>query len=411
MKKIIMFLIATFTSSFSILKAQGVWSPVADFPDTGRYGGISFSIGNYGYIGLGFNPYKAPQTWNKDFWQFDPSTDIWTQKANFPGKARFCPASFVIGNKAYVVTGNDSALRECVTECWQYNPVTNAWAQKANFPGSPRAYDVGFTIGGKGYVGTGSKVYQDYCKDFYAYDTATDTWTRIADFGGTARFSASGFSAGDKGYICFGEDSLFNFYTDMWEYNTATNVWTQEANYPADSVYGMSGFVVGNNIYVGAGQKYNGYCDNKFWEYNTIANSWNEESSVPLPLRCGCYSFAVGDTGYLGLGFPVDAHDNVCPRSFYKFFPDSTPPGSDTATQLSLLIYPNPFNSYCIIALPENAHPIFSLYDIIGRKIEPDITSMNSYYILNKNTLSAGMYILSVKYNSEVVNKKLIVIN
>ena len=39
---------------------------------------------------------------------------------------------------------------------WEYNPTTNSWSQKEIFPGSNRDKAVGFSINDKGYVGTGS---------------------------------------------------------------------------------------------------------------------------------------------------------------------------------------------------------------------------------------------------------------
>ena len=82
---------------------------------------------------------------------------------------------------------------------WEYDPVTNAWTQKADFGGGPREQAVGFSIGGKGYIGTGYN--GPYRQDFWEYDPATNTWTQKADFGGTARYGAVGFSIGSKGYI------------------------------------------------------------------------------------------------------------------------------------------------------------------------------------------------------------------
>ncbi len=42
------------------------------------------SIGDKGYIGTGENG----TTSFKDFWENDPATDTWTQKADFPGTVR-----------------------------------------------------------------------------------------------------------------------------------------------------------------------------------------------------------------------------------------------------------------------------------------------------------------------------------
>ena len=40
---------------------------------------------------------------------------------------------------------------------WEYDPATNAWTQKADFGGTARLDAVGFSIGSKGYIGTGKR--------------------------------------------------------------------------------------------------------------------------------------------------------------------------------------------------------------------------------------------------------------
>src|SRR6185312_1088015 len=137
--------------SLSIIASpQGTWTQKDSLPAVARGYGIGFSIGNYGYAGLGYN---SGTTYN-DFWRFDPSTNSWAIMDSFPGKARICPATFVIGHKAYVVTGVDGGINS-LNECWVYDAITNKWTRKNDFPGPARGYDVGFAIGNKGFIGMG----------------------------------------------------------------------------------------------------------------------------------------------------------------------------------------------------------------------------------------------------------------
>ena len=71
---------------------------------------------------------------------------------------------------------------------WEYDPATDTWTQKANFGGGARTGAVGFSIGTKGYVGTGIDANDLLRKDFWEYDPVTNKWTRKANFGGTARY-------------------------------------------------------------------------------------------------------------------------------------------------------------------------------------------------------------------------------
>ena len=246
-------LLSLLVLSFSLLAfSQGKWTSRDTLPDSVMFQGISgFSINGYGYMGLGDNVAGKTEDY---LWRFDPGTDSWSRKANFPGSARIAPASFVIGDKAYLVTGSVQNAGTCVTECWEYDATNNTWAQKANFPGAARTYAIGFAIDSLGYVGTGARELADFRKDFYAYHPSTNTWIQIADFGGIARSGASAFAVNGKGYVCFGQDSTIKYYGDMWEYDPVANSWTRKANIPGDTLTphaGASGFAICKNIYVG----------------------------------------------------------------------------------------------------------------------------------------------------------------
>ena len=66
----------------------------------------------------------------KDFWEFDPATNTWTQKADFGGTARLGSLGFSIGSKGYIGTGWDGVY---LKDFWEYDPTANAWTQKADF--------------------------------------------------------------------------------------------------------------------------------------------------------------------------------------------------------------------------------------------------------------------------------------
>ncbi|HTA28822.1 MAG TPA: kelch repeat-containing protein [Bacteroidia bacterium] len=305
-------------SSFAAF-SQGTWTSKDTLPDTAMVQGIpGFSIGNFGYTGLGNDEYDFAKLSDK-LWRFDPSNNSWMQMASFPGSARVAPANFVIGTKAYLVTGSVKNNGACVTECWEYNTITNNWTQKANFPGGARTYATAFAIGGKGYVGTGADETHNFYKDFYAYDTASNTWTRIADFGGIARDGDCGFAVNGKGYVCFGQDSTFKGYKDIWEYDTGSNIWTQKSD-AFNPLVGGSGFVICNNIYVGSADStryFGGSSYNEFWKYNTVSDIWVHETNIPGVSKVQGAAFAIADSGYYGFG---DDSIGGVPNVFDKFY-------------------------------------------------------------------------------------------
>src|SRR5439155_24889907 len=175
---------------------------------------VGFSIGSEGYIGTGYY-----SNYDKDFWEYDPATDVWTQKANFGGAGRQGAVGFSSGSKGYVGTGfSNFGSFHYYSDFWEYDPTANSWIEKADFRGTARDWATGFSIGSKGYIGTGH--FYDgndhYYKDFFEYDAASNTWTQKADFGGTGKAEAVGFSMGSKGYIGTGFDGSYT--NDFWEY-------------------------------------------------------------------------------------------------------------------------------------------------------------------------------------------------
>ena len=57
------------------------WARLADFPPGGRVAAAGFSLGGRIYFGTGLDPNMQAMN---DFWVYDPDTDQWTSRTNFP---------------------------------------------------------------------------------------------------------------------------------------------------------------------------------------------------------------------------------------------------------------------------------------------------------------------------------------
>ncbi len=154
-------------------QATDTWLQKASIPGPARHGGTGFSIGNKGHIGLGY--YGSPSgTSLNDFYEWDQATDTWTTMPPYPGGIRYLAVSFSIGNKGYVGTGTyyyenppGSIYNTPQKDFWEWDPATNLWTQMADFGGTARYSAVGFSIGCKGYIGTGWD--GTYTQDFWEY--------------------------------------------------------------------------------------------------------------------------------------------------------------------------------------------------------------------------------------------------
>lgn len=234
------------------------WTRKADFAGAARGAAVTFSVGERGYIGTG---YGNGDVRFSDLWEYDPGADRWTQRASLPAAVRDHAAAFVIGEKAYVVGGMTCQGSACSTlrEVWEYDPATNVWTRKADFPVETTTAAC-FVLNGIGYVGTGYEGPQSssaVSTHLWAYDPQTDTWTRRADFPGEGRYRAVGFTLGGKGYLGTGIQSAGPtsdvVLRDMWEYDASADAWTQKPEFSGPARGAAVSFVIGARVWVGTG--------------------------------------------------------------------------------------------------------------------------------------------------------------
>ncbi len=288
--------------------AANTWGQLPDFGGEERDFAVGFSIGSKGYVGTGRNGY----IYLNDFWEYDPVVNAWAQKADFAGTKRDGAVGFSIGTKGYLGTGvNITNGYVRYKDFWEYNPVTNIWTQKADFGGNERSYAVGFSIGNKGYIGTGSDVIGLMCKDFWEYDPSTDTWKQKSDFEGVPREFAVGFSIGNKGYIGTGNTTI-GIGQDFWEYNPVADTWKRKANFGGGITYGGVGFSIDTMGYIGTGY----YYSKAFWEYDPAVNGWRQKADLSGVGRWFSVGFSIGSKGYIGTG-----HDGGALKDFWEYIP------------------------------------------------------------------------------------------
>lgn len=297
------------------------WTKMRDFPGNPRIYGAYFSIGGYGYIGLGGGNEFGSRY--KDFWEYDPITDIWIRLEDFPGDARNKFATFVIGEKAYIICGtkdNQYTPSYNLSEVWEFNGITRTWTQKNDFPGGARFSPFGFSIGNYGYAGGG--VYGNYeeKKDFWKYDPVTDTWSRLNDiYDGIWSEDVLTISSSNTAHILAKYYGSYGGSRYFWEYDEVNDSWTQLSHCPIGSRE-MSGFRINNKIYAGLGLFSSFYGTNVWIDYDIASNTWHYGEDVFAGgYRRNASSFTIGNTGYILLGMSGSHYANK--NDVWKFDP------------------------------------------------------------------------------------------
>ncbi|MEP7279316.1 MAG: kelch repeat-containing protein [Bacteroidota bacterium] len=281
---------------------QGNWISRSDFDGVARSEAVSFVIGDTAYIGTG----NDGTVQLNDLWKYDVDNNYWIQRASLPGDARNSAVGFSTTTKGYITTGFNGLVK--VKDTYEFNPVQNTWTRKADFGGSARTDAVGFGIGDKGYVTTGND--GNALKDFWMYDPATDQWTQKVSLGGSKREGAVAFVYKNQGYVTTGINNG-QTVNDLWVYDPAADKWAQKrfiSNVSTDTYddsYNVirsnaTAFVMGDNAYVCTGE--NGSILKTVWEYNFASDLWAEKTGFEGLERTGAVSFTVKGRGFLGTG-------------------------------------------------------------------------------------------------------------
>lgn len=241
----------------------------------------SFSLSGYTDVFANDNSVYFLNPFSKSLKEYNVATNVWTEKAGFPGTAKESVTSCNTATKGYVMNGinggHPNGYQVTVSENWEYDFAGNSWTQKANTPGASRYNSAAYAVGDNIYFGTGigfklvinpvtlgiSRV-PVILDDWWEYNSLTNTWVAKADFAGGARQDTRGFVISGKVYLGLGSAGYFtNLKSDLWSYSPAGNSWTQRASYPPGNSYPP------HNTMLGAGSR--GYSVTgkilSFWKY------------------------------------------------------------------------------------------------------------------------------------------------
>jgi N-acetylneuraminic acid mutarotase len=340
-----------------------------------KTGCVAFFIDGTGYLGTGYayNEYK------RTFYRYQISNNDWDKIESLGGETgaglnRNNAVSFVINNKAYVGTGQGDMLY--MDDFWEYDPTTKAWTQKASFEGTPRRTAIGFAINGKGYVGTGQDA-NGFKKDMWMYDPLTNLWTQKNDFGGTARKQAVAVAMGGMAWAGTGDDGVLK--NDWWQYNPANDTWTQKNNFGGTPRSGAIAANMGFQGFVGLGYDNSFSYVKDFWEYKISTDTWVKRLDFMGSARASAAAFGSWSSIYVGTGY-----DGLPTEDFYEYVPILSLEDFSSFAKNSYA-FPNPVSSIFSIAIKgylENCK--MTCYTLEGKEIPINIVSQN---IFNNETI------------------------
>jgi len=179
------------------------WTSKANLP-IAAFRSAGISCNGKGYVIGGADDWSI----YSDVFEYNPLTDSWTTKTSFPGNpnssgGREAGTGSSVNNKIYFGLGKDDSFFQ--NDWWEFNPLTNAWIRKADFPVSGRTGAWSFTMNNSPVVGMGSD--GSFTDDTWWFDVNANTWNYTCTFPGDGRRSAVAFSINNIGYMGTGKSS------------------------------------------------------------------------------------------------------------------------------------------------------------------------------------------------------------
>lgn len=290
------------------------WKRLPDFPGVARASAVGFYCDSSLYLGLG----RAEQRTDfiTDFYALDLRDSTWKQIKSFPGEGRSNAVAGVIGGKAYVGMGSQGLYKN-YRDFWCYNPQTNEWERKADFPDKACNELIGAVLDSCLYVcwGYDSETTND---NVWKYNPADNTWS-LAGRLNYKRVSATGFGLGNKLYVGTGFQD--QNYKDWYSYDVTTKSLRKLASLP-DSRMLSNAIGIGNRGFVLLGRFWNGTLNNgrvldDVLEYDPAANQWMRRSSFPGGGRQNAVVLSDGQYGYVLTGENNTERKNDC----WRFMP------------------------------------------------------------------------------------------
>ena len=161
--------------------ATDQWTQKASVGGAKRSAALAFVVSNTAYV-LGGNNNGEIQ---KDLWVYDPTANTWTEKNklydytsesfddDYGTISRQNGVAFVMGNYVYITNGDNSTINSTT---WQYDPGTDLWTQKTSFEATGRTGAVAFTLNNRGFVLTGrnGSLVMDNAYEFLPADEKVD---------------------------------------------------------------------------------------------------------------------------------------------------------------------------------------------------------------------------------------------
>lgn len=171
------------------------WLQKANFPGDAREGVVAFGHTTTGFCGLGYKHY----TNLLDFYRYNQSSNNWTIMNNGPSLRN----PQCVNNSTHGYTVFDNSVQKWL---WEYNKSTDIWTQKTDYSSTARRRAACFITYNILFAGSGVDSGDSSLYDWYGYDLTTNIWSVTTSLG-VSKFSVNYWYINDIGYVANGHSN------------------------------------------------------------------------------------------------------------------------------------------------------------------------------------------------------------
>lgn len=281
------------------------WSKILIPDEVGSiYLNYGFAIGSKGY-------FMGVRGETFELWEYEPETNAWNRKSDYPGLGKRDLVYFAVNDRAYCGFGNyDSIislspltyLPKQTSELWEYDPLSDTWIPREDFPLYGCYNMTKFSDLEKAYIGfaAGPNVTN---QQIWSYEPIEDRWESIQEFPRTS-YGSTAFGIGNTSFVGLGKSAEGMVYDDFYEYDPVSDNWTFAAIFPGQARYSLANFVIGNNAYLCSGHYLNTYGNSvwqrEVWMYNSDNKSFTRCVDIPeLITTIYARGISINEKGYI----------------------------------------------------------------------------------------------------------------
>ena len=327
-------------------------------PGLGRHLACSMVIGSRAYVGGGWD---GVSTYN-DFWEYDPATNSWTQKANTPALMWNVPCFGIDTAGYFCYPGNT----------WMYGPNGNTWTNvNSSAPPSTYVEERKWVINGKGYVCNQTNIFE--------FDPQTFQWTNVYTLPSSSFSPDVAFAIGNKAYL------VDNYYHKTWEYDAAAVTLTQKAANPLSNTDGI-GFGVNGKGYCGLGFNIN-VVGSIPWmaEYDPLTDTWRGIDDFEGTARRKATSFVIGTRGYISCG-----SSGINLNDLWEFDNSKITGANEESELAGVKVFPNPSSDGTFFFQSGSGISLVKIFDASGKELRS--VSLNNENYFSVQDLPNGIY-------------------